>query len=68
MCKAWIDQRADGKAEAKAEDILSVLEDVGTIATDLREKIMSETNLATLTRWLKLAAKSESIEAFTQAM
>ena len=62
------DERAEGKAEGKAEDIIELLEELGTISEELKEKVMSETNLNTLRRWLKQAAKAESIEQFMQQM
>lgn len=62
------DERAEGKAEGKAEDVLELLEELGTISSDLREKIMSETDLKILVKWLKLAAKVDSIEQFLQNM
>ena len=60
--------KKQGIKEGKAEDILDLLTDIGTVAADLKTKILSETNLDILKRWLKLAAKSDSIEAFTSAM
>lgn len=62
------DERAEGKAEGKAEDVLELLEELGTVSSDLREKIMSETDLKILVKWLKLAAKADSIEQFLQNM
>lgn len=62
------DERAEGKAEGKAEDVLELLEELGTVSNDLREKIMSETDLKILVKWLKLAAKADSIEQFLQNM
>ena len=62
------DERREGKVEGKAEDIISFLEDLTTVPQELQEKIMSETDLSTLKRWLKLAAKAESIEQFMNEM
>lgn len=58
----WI--RAESKAEGKAEDIIELLEDVGEVPNALRSQIMEQTDLVTLNRWLKFAAKAQSIEAF----
>ena len=58
----WI--RAESKAEGKSEDIIELLEDVGEVPNALRSQIMEQTDLVTLNRWLKLAAKTQSIEAF----
>lgn len=66
------DEREDGRNEgllqAKQEDILELLEDFGEIPESLSMKICEETNLDTLKRWHKLAAKTDSIEQFVAAM
>lgn len=62
------DERAEGKAEGKAEDVIELLEDLGTISEELREKIMKETDLILLKRWLRTAAKADSIEQFQKNM
>lgn len=56
------------KAEGKAEDIIELLEEVGDIPDSLRNRIMRQTNLETLSRWHKLAARAQSIEDFEQAI
>ena len=55
-----------GKAEGKAEDVLDLLEDLGEIPVGLREKILSETDLALLNQWHKQAAKAETIREFIE--
>ena len=60
--------KAEGKAEAKIEDILDILEDKCQLPADLRSRIEDEKNLQTLTRWLKLAAKADSLEEFLSQM
>ena len=60
--------KAEGKAEAKIEDILDILEDKCQLPADLRSRIEDEQNLQTLTRWLKLAAKADSLEEFLSQM
>lgn len=62
------DERREGKAEGKAEEVISFLEDLSTVSEALKEKIMNETDLTTLKRWLKLAAKAESVEQFMDEM
>lgn len=52
------------RAEGKAEDVLEVLEDLGEIPEHVRERIMNEKDLQTLTKWLRLAAKADSFEEF----
>lgn len=66
------DERREGKTEGKmegtAENVMELLEDIGTLSEELREKIMEETDLFKLKKWLKLAAKAESIEQFMSEM
>lgn len=54
------------RAEARAEAIVELLEEIGTVSDELREIIMSEINLETLKKWNKLAAKSDSVEEFLE--
>lgn len=66
------DERAEGKAEGKAEGmaeaVLELLEDIGSIPNELKEKILSSSDLELLRRWHKLAAKAESIEQFIKEL
>ena len=55
---------AKGIAQGKAEAILQLLEDLGEIPTALQKRIQAETDLQVLHRWLKAAAKAESIAEF----
>ena len=57
-----------GKANGKAEDILQLLKDLGDVSAELSEKIMGEKDLDTLNRWLKTAAKAESLQQFEESM
>jgi len=59
---------AIGKTEGKAEAILELLEELGDISESLQETIMNEKDITLLTKWHKLAAKSESIEEFISKM
>ena len=60
--------REEGKTEGitigKAEDILELLSDLGTIPEVLQKRIQEETDLDTLKKWLKIAAKAECMEDF----
>lgn len=58
----------DGIQQARTSDILTLLNELGLIASDLSAKIMGEKNEETLNRWLKLAAKAESVEQFIAEM
>lgn len=62
------DEFKAGKAEGKAEDILELLEELGTVDAELETKIRSEKNMKTLSSWHKLAAKADSIEQFVAEM
>ena len=72
MCRAleeWkVDCKAEGKIEAKAEDIIELLEDYGEIPQKLRDRIHEEKKLDVLKQWLKLAAKAASLEEFVGKM
>ena len=56
----------DAKIDGKIESVLELLEELGKIPPELREQIQNQKNEATLSRWIKLAAKAESIESFEQ--
>ena len=57
-----------GLARGKAEDTIELLEDIGEISDELREKIIKETDLAVLKQWIKLAARVKSIKEFEEKM
>lgn len=56
-----------GKAEGKAESILELLSELGTVPAELQEKIQSISDIQVLGQMLKCAARAESIEAFETA-
>lgn len=66
------DEREDGRNEgllqARQEAIVELLEDLGEIPESLGIQICEETDLDTLKRWHKLAAKADSIEQFITTM
>ncbi|MBO5094618.1 MAG: hypothetical protein J6C33_09700 [Lachnospiraceae bacterium] len=66
--KIRADERELGKAEGKAEDILSLLEKLGPVPASLHERIMSETSLELLGQWLIDAARADSVEAFAKRL
>lgn len=61
-------QREEAKEEGMrlgtVNNILEFLEDLGEIPETLKSKIMQEEKPDVLRRWLKLAAKAETIEEF----
>ena len=60
--------REEGLKEGRIEDLLELLEERSVVPENLRKTIMEETDLSTLKKWLKLAAKSSSIEQFMENM
>ena len=58
--------REEGERKSKIDDILNFLSDFGSVPDDLRETIFSQTDISTLSQWLKKAARSSSIEEFTE--
>ena len=62
------DERVAGRNEGKAQSIIVLLEDLGTIPDEAYEKIMAETDEEKLHIWLKLAAKADSMEQFLENM
>lgn len=59
-------EREEAKNEARAESILDLLSDLGSPSPSLKHRIYSERSAEVLTRWLKLAARADSIEDFTK--
>lgn len=57
-------EREEAKNEARAESILDFLSDLGSPSPSLKYRIHSERSAKVLTRWLKLAARADSIEDF----
>lgn len=60
------DERKITEVKIRREAILELIEDFGPISEDVRSRIMSEGNAAVLKAMLKAAAKSQSLEQFTQ--
>ena len=56
--------RDRARVEGRAEDILEILSDKGEVSDDLREKIMIQRDMECLSKWLKAAVRSETIEEF----
>ena len=57
-----------GTANGKAEDIIELLNDVGKVSEELSNVIYGQKDLEVLKKWLKLAARAESIDAFETAI
>ena len=56
------------KAEGKAEAVIELLEDIGTVPDEIREKILNESDLEVLRKWHKAAAKTDTMEEFLAKM
>lgn len=53
-----------GIEQGKAASILELLEETGKVSEQLKQKILAQHDSETLSKWLKLAAKAETIEEF----
>ena len=53
-----------GIINGKIESVLELLEDKGEVPEKVKAEILAETDLEVLKKWLRLAAKSETIEEF----
>lgn len=58
--------RAEGKIIGKAESIMDLLEEFGSVPDRLREAILEQTEISVLKDWLKLAAHTKSIDEFAR--
>ena len=56
--------KEEGRAEGKAEFILELLEDIGTVPEDVKARILKERDLDTLGQWRRAAARAKSVEQF----
>ena len=57
---------ASGLQEGRASDVLTILEQKGTVPADLRERILSQRDEAILKKWLLVAASVEDIMTFRE--
>ncbi len=62
--KGWNEGRDEGRNEGKAEGILQILAELGHVSEKVKTEIGSQKDGDILNRWLKAAARAESIEAF----
>lgn len=58
----------NGEIKGKTNAVLEVLEEMGKLPQWLIQKIQEETDLAVLSRWIKCAAKANSIQEFETNM
>ncbi len=57
-----------GKLKDRAEAVIELLEDLGELSDSLKTSIIEQTDLELLRKWLKAAARAESIEEFEQTI
>lgn len=60
--------KMEGKAEGRAESIVEILEEYGTVPSEIKQKILAEQEIKQLKKWLKLSIKVKSVEEFTENM
>ena len=60
--------KLEGNTEGKQEFLLTVLESKFSVPSELKEKIMSETDIEKLNLWFQLSLKVSSLEEFEQNM
>lgn len=58
----------EGEHTARISDIMELLSEHGTLPENIRTLISSEKNTDKLKSWLKLAARTDSIESFEAQM
>ena len=58
----------EGNIEGKQEFLLTALESKFSVPSELKEKIMSETDIEKLALWFQLSLKVHSLEEFKQNM
>lgn len=68
MCSISEEFKQEGMQQAKQEDVLELLEEIGTIPEMLEKQIREQCDMEVLKRWLKLAAKVETIEEFSTSI
>ena len=65
---SWEDGNKAGKVKGRAESILEILEELGTVPEELRRRLLEETDVQRLKHWLKEAINAASIEDFAENM
>lgn len=69
MAESMVKSMAESMAASRvAQNILALLEDLGTLPDQTKECIAKEQNEDVLSAWLKLAARADSIEEFQSKM
>lgn len=58
----------EGRAEGRVSDILDLLGETGEISPELARRIREQSDEQVLRRWVKLAARADSVEQFADQM
>ena len=58
----------DGLSDGITQSIIEFLEELGDVTGELRAIILEQKDIGTLRYWLRIAAKSDSVEAFEAAI
>ena len=61
-------EKQEGKREGKQEFLLTALDSKFSVSTDLKEKIIAETDINKLNTWFKLSLQASSQEDFEKSM
>jgi hypothetical protein len=64
MCEIMERIVMDERIQGKQEDIIELLEDCGSVSDALEKAITYQTDIPTLKKWIKIAAKVSTIEEF----
>ena len=69
IAESMAESRAESLAASKvAQSILSLAAELGTIPAEQQQRIAGEQDDETLEKWLKLAARSTTVEEFLSGM
>lgn len=60
--------RAEGRVEGRMQAVLELLGELGVVPEEIEKKINEERDVDVLSRWLKLAARAESVDEFVKGM
>ncbi|MCR5209840.1 MAG: Rpn family recombination-promoting nuclease/putative transposase [Lachnospiraceae bacterium] len=66
LMDAKYEGKQEGLQEGKAQSVIELLEEIGPVPQELREVILNEMNLETLSAWHKISARVDSIDEFVE--
>ena len=56
--------KIEGKIEGRAESVIELLKSVGEVSEELENRILSQTDVSVLNKWLKMVAIVSSVNEF----